>query len=93
MISYTDVTITTTKNGQNTVGTLDGSISIQEGRGRLVVYDSVTQRELNVVDRTGYLFSNATDRKIKIGLDPSDDSNVGIWVAKPGLDVINELNT
>lgn len=90
MITLTDVDITTKREGQNTVATLNGAIAIQEGRGRLVIYDPITQRELNVVDNTGYLFSDATDRRIKLGLKP-DLSDVGLYISKAGEDVIDLL--
>lgn len=76
--------------GSVNVQTLSGDIRIEEGRGRMVIYDPITQRELNVVDRTGYLFSDANSRRIKIGSAP-DDGRVGIWVSKPGEDVIDLL--
>lgn len=74
--------------GQKSVSTLGGQISIQEGRGRMVVYDSTTQQELTVVDRTGFLFSDGTDRRIKLG---SYAARVGLWISKPGNDVITLL--
>lgn len=78
-------------SGAESVATLSGDIRLEQGRGRLVVYDPITQRELNVVDRTGYLFSDASDRRIKIGSAP-DDGRVGIWVSKPGEDVIEVIS-
>lgn len=43
-----------THSGQQSVATLGGDIRLETGRGRLVIYDPVTHREINVVDRTGY---------------------------------------
>lgn len=77
-----------TTSGQNTVSTLSGSIRLEEGRGRLVVYDSISNIELTTLDRTGFLFSDGTDRRIKLG---SFAARVGLWISKPGVDVINEL--
>lgn len=77
-----------TTSGQNSISTLSGSIRLEEGRGRLVVYDSQTGIELTTLDRTGFLFSDGTDRRIKIG---SFALRVGIWVSKPGEDVIDLL--
>lgn len=77
-----------TTSGQNTVSTLSGSIRLEEGRGRLVVYDSISNIELTTLDRTGFLFSDGTNRRIKLG---SYAARVGLWISKPGLDVIDEL--
>lgn len=79
-----------TYSGQGGVSTLTGDIRLETGSGRLVIYDPQTQRELNVVDRTGYLFSDATDRRIKIGAAPND-GRVGVWVSDVGDDVIELL--
>lgn len=87
MISVTDVNITTTKSGQNAVQTLNGKISIEEGRGRMVIRDAITNRELNIVDADGYTFADAANRRIRIGNDPTR-SRVGNWISKPGKDVI-----
>lgn len=46
--------------GQSSVGTLGGQIRLEEGTGRLVIYDSVTGKEINVVDRNGYLLTDGT---------------------------------
>lgn len=48
------------------------------------------QEELVKVNSTGFLFSDSTDRRIKIGTSP-DDGRVGIWTTEPGIDVIEEL--
>jgi hypothetical protein len=79
-----------TSRGQKSTSTLAGDIRLEEGRGRLVIYDPDTARELNVVDRTGYLFSDATDRRIKLG---SHDDEVGFWISKPSEDVIDLLDS
>lgn len=75
-------------SGSASISTLGGEIRIEEGRGRLVIYDPITQQELTVVDRTGFLFSDATDRRIKIG---SYALRVGIWQSQEGEDVIDLL--
>ena len=74
--------------GQGLVSTLSGEIQIQEGQGRMVIYDSTTQVELVNIDRTGFLFSDGTNRRIKLG---SYATRVGLWISKPGQDVINLL--
>lgn len=89
-MAYTEYDII--HSGAENITTLSGDIRLEQNRGRLVVYDPITHRELNVVDRTGYTFSDASDRRIKIGSAP-DDGRVGIWTSKPGIDVIDELNS
>lgn len=74
--------------GQNSISTLGGQIRIEEGRGRLVIYDG--NKELTIVDRDGFLFSDADERRIKIGNSPQGD-RVGIWQSKNGEDVIELL--
>lgn len=77
-----------THSGSSSISTLGGEIRIEEGRGRLVIYDPLTEQELTVIDRTGFLFSDSTDRRIKIG---SYALRVGIWTSDPGEDVIDLL--
>lgn len=72
------------------VSTLSGDIRLEQSKGRLVIYDTITQRELVEIDRTGFLFSDANNRRIKIGSAP-DDGRVGNWISKPGTDVITQL--
>lgn len=79
---------TVSYTGQQSVSTLGGQIRLEEGRGRLVVYDSTTQTELTTLDRTGFLFSDGTDRRIKLG---SYATRVGLWISKDGNDVIDLL--
>jgi hypothetical protein len=74
--------------GQTSTSTLSGDIRLEQGRGRLVVYDPDTQVELTVLDRTGFLFSDGTDRRIKLG---SYATRVGLWISKEGEDVIDLL--
>lgn len=57
-----------TQPGNNIISTLNGQIRIDEGRGRMVIYDPVTQEEINVVDRTGYYLTDGTvSTKINAG--------------------------
>lgn len=81
---------TVSYKGQNSVSTLGGQIRLEEGRGRLVIYDPETERELTVVDRTGFLFSDATDRRIRLGVSLG---RVGLWISKQGQDVDTLLGT
>lgn len=79
---------TVSYTGQQSVSTLGGQIRLEEGRGRLVVYDSATQTELTTLDRTGFLFNDGTDNRIKLG---SYATRVGLWISKPGNDVLELL--
>lgn len=79
---------TITQPGNNLISTLGGQIQIDEGRGLMRIYDSQTANDLVVIDRTGFLFSDGTDRRIKIG---SYALRVGMWQSKPGEDVIDLL--
>ena len=89
-MAYTEYEII--HSGADNITTLSGDIRLEENRGRLVIYDPVTKRELNVVDRTGYTFSDAADRRIRQGTNPKS-GDVGVYVSKPGVDVIDELNS
>jgi len=75
-------------SGQRTIATLNGVIKLEEGRGRLAIYDPDTNNELVVLDRSGFLFSDGDTRRIKLG---SYMGRVGLWMSKPGLDVITLL--
>lgn len=77
-----------TQPGNNLISTLGGQIQIDEGRGLMRIYDSTTANDLVVIDRTGFLFSDGTDRRIKIG---SYLGRVGWWLSSAGHDVIDEL--
>lgn len=80
---------TVSYSGQNIISTLGGAIRIEEGRGRMVIQDNQSLVELVNIDRTGFLFSDGTDRRIKLG---SFATRVGLWISKPGIDVIDQLN-
>lgn len=77
-----------TQPGNNLISTLGGQIQIDEGRGMMRIYDSTTGVNLVEIDRTGFLFSDGTDRRIKLG---SYATRVGFWLSKPSVDVIDEL--
>lgn len=81
--------VTTIKHdGAESTSTLSGDIRLEQGRGRLVIYDPSTGRELVNIDRTGFLFSDGSTRRIKLG---SYATRVGFWMSKPGQDVITLL--
>lgn len=77
-----------TQPGNNLISTLGGQIQIDEGRGMMRIYDSSTQTDLVTIDRTGFLFSDGTDRRIKLG---SYAMRVGFWMTPDGEDVIDLL--
>lgn len=77
-------------SGQNIISTLGGSIRIEEGRGRMVIQDPTTLVELVNIDRTGFLFSDGIDRRIKLG---SFAARVGLWISREGEDVIDILES
>lgn len=79
---------TVSQPSQNLISTLGGQIQIDEGRGTMRIYDSSTGVDLVNIDRTGFLFSDGTDRRIKIG---SYALRVGMWMSKDGFDVIDVL--
>lgn len=81
---------TVSYSGQNIISTLNGTIKIEEGRGRMVIQDPSTLVELVNIDRTGFLFSDGIDRRIKLGSYLLD---VGLWISKPGQDVIESLGS
>jgi hypothetical protein len=90
MITISDVKETTRYNSQGIVGTLDGSIQLQQSRGRLVVTDPDTSVELTALDRNGFLFNDGIDRRILLGRHAVE--GVGFWLSPDGEDVIDLLD-
>lgn len=79
---------TVTQPSGNITSTLSGSIQIDDSLGLMRIYDSSTGVNLVTIDRTGFLFSDGVDRRIKLG---SYAMSVGFWLSKPGEDVIDLL--
>ena len=77
-----------TTPGQGLVSSLNGQIQIDEAQAKMRIYDPQLATDLVTIDRTGFLFSDGTDRRIKLG---SYATRVGLWISKPGLDVVDEL--
>jgi hypothetical protein len=77
-----------TQPGNNLISTLSGQIQIDEGQGLMRIYDPALGRNLLVLDKTGLLFDDGTNRRIKLG---SYALRVGFWMSKPGQDVITLL--
>ena len=82
------ITVKKRCSGQSVISTNSGDIRIETGAGRLVVYDRNTNNEVTILDKEGFLFSDGTNRRIKLG---SFASRVGLWVSKEGKDVIDLL--
>lgn len=77
-----------TTPGQGLVSSLNGQIQIDEAQAKMRIYDPQLATDLVVIDRTGFLFSDGTDRRIKLG---SYATRVGLWISKPGEDVVGLL--
>lgn len=77
-----------TTPGQGLVSSLNGQIQIDQAQARMRIYDPQLATDLVTIDRTGFLFSDGTDRRIKLG---SYATRVNLWISKPGIDVIEEL--
>nr|DAT36480.1 MAG TPA: hypothetical protein [Caudoviricetes sp.] len=74
--------------GSTIISSITGQLRIEEGSGRLVIYDPINRRELVVLDGSGLLFSDGAYKRIKIG---AYATRVGLWVSKEGKDVIELL--
>lgn len=80
-------------SGAVRTSTLSGNIELNQGTGELLVRNGA-----NVVVRTnseGFTYAEPTTglRRIRIGLNPADDTTVGIYTSKPTIDVIDELES
>lgn len=82
------ITVNKKYSGQNIISTNGGDIRIETGSGRLVVYDRQTNNEVTVLDKEGFLFYDGNVRRIRLG---SFNSRTGLWISRPGVDVIEEL--
>lgn len=76
---------TVSYSGQNINSTLDGSVAIEQGRGRAVIYNEGLPR--TVLDVLG-LTTIRTDGTyaVRAGQDAETLSD-GVWVAKPSEDL------
>lgn len=77
-----------TTPGQGLVSSLNGQIQIDEAQAKMRIYDPRLSTDLVTIDRTGFLFSDGIDRRIKLG---SFATRVGLWTSKSGEDVIDKL--
>lgn len=57
-----------------------------------IAYFKSDNTRIFTIDATGFLFSDSTVRRIKIGAAP-DDGRIGIWTSKPNEDVITLLES
>lgn len=80
---------TVSYSGQNVSSTLDGSVAIEQGRGRVVIYNGGKPR--SILDEVG-LTTVRTDGTYAVRAGQArDDLRDGVWVAKPGQDLSNLL--
>lgn len=77
-----------TTPGQGLVSSLNGQIQIDEAQAKMRIYDPQLSTDLVTIDRTGFLFSDGIDRRIKLG---SYATRVGLWISKDGIDVVEAL--
>lgn len=49
--------------------------------------------EIMTTDRTGLLFRDAVNRRIKLGASPGDNPRIGQWISPEGTDVIDLLES
>lgn len=86
MIDPSLVNDVTTYRGQNTVSTLGGEIKIEEGAGRMVIRDPISQNEIQVHDRQGSHYNDDQGREMTLvdtrginTIDPADGVYRGRW--------------
>lgn len=58
MIDYNDLRVRQGLGSEGRVQTLNGSITIEEGAGRMVIRDAVTNNEIQVHDSAGSRYNN-----------------------------------
>lgn len=75
MIDPTQIQRRTTYSGQVGLSTLDGTIALQTGRGRLVVTEPGGQDELVVINKDGVSVDRGLVTLSRAGLKMNDGSN------------------
>lgn len=73
--------------GQRSVSTLSGDIRLEQNRGRMVIYDPVSLKEISITDRSGYYI---TDGLVSTKINPgnivqNDGYNNRILLGNDGL--------
>ncbi len=77
-------------SGDSRTSTNNGSIEINEGTGEIIIRKGA--KVATRIDSQGFTFSPPSGvRQIHIGSNPSNVSDVGVYVTKPGVDVITAL--
>lgn len=76
-------------SGSARTSTLSGNIVLNESAGELVVRNGANV--LTRIDSEGFTYSEPSGiRRIRIGMNPVD-SNIGEWISKPTIDVVEAL--
>lgn len=76
-------------SGSVRTSTLSGNIELNEAKGELLIRNGANV--LTRVDSEGFTYAETSGlRRIRIGLNPADDS-IGEFISKPNVDVIDEL--
>lgn len=77
---------TVSYSGQNITSSLNGVIRLEEGRGRLVIYDPTTSNERQVHDVSGSHYKDPTGAEMTLvdtrginTIDPADGTYRGRW--------------
>jgi len=77
-----------TYSGQNSTSTLAGDIRLEEGRGRLVIYDPITKQERQVHDINGSRYNDIQGREMTrvniLGLTTMEPST-GVYRNRVGI--------
>lgn len=77
--------------GNKMTSTLSGNIELNEGTGELIIRNGANV--LTRINSDGFTYSEQNGRRrIRIGLNPKDQS-IGEYISKPGVDVIEELES
>lgn len=63
-IDINNITVRDTTGGDPRVTTLNGDIALEQNRGRLVVYDPITNKERTIQDINGFQVNNPDGDKI-----------------------------
>lgn len=81
---------TASYSGDTRTSTNNGNIEINEGTGEIIIRRG--SKVATRVDSNGFTFAPPSGvRQIRIGSNPSNVNTVGVYVSKPGVDVITAL--
>lgn len=76
-----------THSGEASTSTLAGDVRLEQGKGRLVVYDPITETQLQVLDIDGLKTYNGADGKEIVRVGRLPDGTYGFAVARNGHDI------